>query len=47
MSDNIKSFTEVQEGKEAQDIWLTFKDHFFQAQDWRIPKCKKSGKGGR
>ena len=31
----------------AQASWLTFKHHFFQAQDWCIPRSKKSGKGGR
>jgi len=33
--------------KEVQESWLTFKQHFFQAQGMCIPKIKKSGKGGR
>ena len=35
------------EGNGAQESWLTSKHHFLQAQDWCIPKSKKSGKGGR
>lgn len=35
------------EGKRAQESWLTFNYHFFQAQDWCIPKGEKSGKSGR
>lgn len=30
----------------AQENWLTFKHHSFQAQDLCIPKNKKSGKAG-
>jgi len=35
------------EGKGAQESWLTFKYHFFQAQDYCIPKSKKSGAHGK
>jgi len=35
------------EGKGAQELWLTFWHHFFQVQDWHIPKSKKSSKNGR
>ncbi|PKU44100.1 rna-directed dna polymerase from mobile element jockey-like [Limosa lapponica baueri] len=31
----------------VRNIWLVFKHHFLQAQDRRIPKSKKSGKGSR
>lgn len=35
------------DGEEAQKSWLTFKHHFFQAEDWCICSSKKSGKGSR
>lgn len=35
------------EGKRAQESWLTFNYHFFQAQDWCIPRSKKLGKSSR
>ncbi|GAB0204057.1 hypothetical protein GRJ2_002871300 [Grus japonensis] len=35
------------EGKGVQEIWSIFKHHFLQAQDRRIPKNRKSSKGGR
>ena len=35
------------EGKRAQESWLTFSHHFFQVQDWCIPRSKKLGKSGR
>ncbi|KFP90774.1 hypothetical protein N311_01836, partial [Apaloderma vittatum] len=37
----------VLEGKRAQDSWLIFKDHFFQAQDQCIPGGRKSRKRAR
>ena len=35
------------EGKGACERWLGLKHHFFQAQDWCIPKSKKMGKVGK
>ncbi|GAB0181491.1 hypothetical protein GRJ2_000614400 [Grus japonensis] len=35
------------EGRGAQDSWLVFKDHLFQAQEQCIPTERKSGKNAR
>ena len=35
------------EGRGAQESWSVFKDHFLRAQDWCIPRRKKSGRGAR
>ncbi|GAB0204618.1 mitochondrial enolase superfamily member 1 [Grus japonensis] len=35
------------EGRGVQESWSIFKHHFLQAQDWCIPKNRKSSKGGR
>jgi len=32
------------EGREAQERWLIFEDHLFQAQEQSIPTNRKSGK---
>ena len=37
----------VLEGKRAQDSWLAFEGHLFQAQDQSIPTGRKSRKGTR
>lgn len=37
----------MHEGKGSHESWVTFKQQFFQAQDWCILKRRKQGKGGR
>jgi len=41
------SWARVLEGKGACESWVTFKQHFFQAQDQGIPKSRKLGKRDR
>ena len=40
-------WAKVLEGKGVHESWLALKQHFFQAQDWCIPKSKKLGKSGK
>ncbi|PKU37622.1 hypothetical protein llap_12076 [Limosa lapponica baueri] len=49
LRDLIGSVTweKVPKGTGAQESWLVFKDHLFQAQERCIPKKKKSGKKAR
>jgi len=37
----------AQEGREAQESWLIFKDHLLEAQEQCIPTKKKMGKNSR
>ncbi|KAK4807033.1 hypothetical protein QYF61_000362 [Mycteria americana] len=41
------SWDKALEGRGAQECWLTFKDHFLQAQEWSFPTSRKSGKNAR
>lgn len=43
----VNSWHTALERRGVQDIWVKFKDHLLQTQEWFIPMRRKSSKGGR